>query len=380
MKNPNSTNLSFEEKKLETTTFSKELDYPIQDVIYLDKQAIVTLTTDIEPLAAISGHLHANVDRIHDAIEGIPYVGCIPSSTLQTFRMMRPVNHLAVSLVMPTTPLDVGLVGAGLAGKATKVPAALGEMATAAVKGGSKLISRFAPYVTKPTGSTNLSALDLAAPKKALAPKASVRSPAASSVKPSVEPSVKLATSGDVAPKSILKSTPAQKPASSMQRASTSYERTSSHPTCSSSSRSPQALSTAPPAEGTLSVLPSGKTFGAHKDLVRSKANDSHHVIQDAAVKDIPAYRRDNAPAIQLEGPSMKKGTEHNKATQAQRRKGGGTYGAERRIGYRALREAGVEKTESRTLIEGADQYFKSIGVEKSTKTRIPGNRKMRSQ
>ncbi|MBY0273391.1 MAG: hypothetical protein K2X02_08335 [Alphaproteobacteria bacterium] len=35
MKNPNSTNLSFEEKKLETTTFSKELDYPIQDVIYL---------------------------------------------------------------------------------------------------------------------------------------------------------------------------------------------------------------------------------------------------------------------------------------------------------------------------------------------------------
>ncbi|MBY0273461.1 MAG: hypothetical protein K2X02_08690 [Alphaproteobacteria bacterium] len=37
MNNQNSTNFSFEGKNLETVTFSKELDYPIQDVIYLTK-------------------------------------------------------------------------------------------------------------------------------------------------------------------------------------------------------------------------------------------------------------------------------------------------------------------------------------------------------
>lgn len=37
MTNLNSTSLSFEGKKLETNTFSKELDYPIQDVVYLEK-------------------------------------------------------------------------------------------------------------------------------------------------------------------------------------------------------------------------------------------------------------------------------------------------------------------------------------------------------
>ncbi|MBY0273392.1 MAG: hypothetical protein K2X02_08340 [Alphaproteobacteria bacterium] len=46
MKNPNSTNLSFEEKKLETTTFSKELDYPIQDVIYLAKNQTYIILFD----------------------------------------------------------------------------------------------------------------------------------------------------------------------------------------------------------------------------------------------------------------------------------------------------------------------------------------------
>ncbi|MBY0273388.1 MAG: hypothetical protein K2X02_08320, partial [Alphaproteobacteria bacterium] len=211
---------------------------------------------------------------------------CIPSSTLQTFRMMRPVNHLAVSLVMPTTPLDVGLVGAGLAGKATKVPAALGEMATAAVKGGSKLISRFAPYVTKPTGSTNLSALDLAAPKKAVAPKKgvtfktsvepSVRSPAASSVK--------VAPAADGAPKSILRTAPAQKPTSSAKKASPSYGKSPSRPTCSSSSRSPQAPSTAPPSSS------SSKPKGVHNPKTKKSldyGNQKHREFDESLPKSL---------------------------------------------------------------------------------------------
>jgi hypothetical protein len=62
-------------------------------------------------------------------------------------------------------------------------------------------------------------------------------------------------------------------------------------------------------------------------------------------------------------------------ATQVQRQLGGGTYGAERRIGYKALRAAGYSEAEARLIIEEADAYFASIGVTRTTPTRIPGNR-----
>ncbi|MBY0273390.1 MAG: DUF637 domain-containing protein [Alphaproteobacteria bacterium] len=125
----------------------------------------------------------------------------------------------------------------------------------------------------KPTGSTNLSALDLAAPKKALAPKASVRSPAASSVKPSPEPSVKPAVkpapTADVPTKSILRT------ASSSKKPSTSYGKSPSRPTCSSSSRSPQAPSTAPPSSsssGVKSSSPVGSTRPSEAKIQRLSA------------------------------------------------------------------------------------------------------------
>ena len=119
-----------------------------------------------------------------------------------------------------------------------------------------------------------------------------------------------------------------------------------------------------------------GYLTGSHKSLTNAKLKDSHHIIQDAAVKNLPNYNRKEAPAIQLEGPSTKIGTPHYKATQAQRKSGGGTYASERRIGYRALREAGVPKETSKKVIRNADEYFKGIGVNLETKTRIPGNRK----
>lgn len=102
---------------------------------------------------------------------------------------------------------------------------------------------------------------------------------------------------------------------------------------------------------------------------------DAHHVIQDAAVRDIPGYNTQKAPGLQLPGPSTKQGSPHYKATQVQRQAGGGNYGAERRIGYKALREAGVAKPQARQAISEADAHFQSIGVGPSTKTRIPGNR-----
>jgi RHS repeat-associated protein len=55
---------------------------------------------------------------------------------------------------------------------------------------------------------------------------------------------------------------------------------------------------------------------------------DAHHVIQDAAVRDLPGYNTNAAPAIQLSGPSNFAGTPHNFATGVQRQAGGGTWNA----------------------------------------------------
>jgi RHS repeat-associated protein len=114
-----------------------------------------------------------------------------------------------------------------------------------------------------------------------------------------------------------------------------------------------------------------------YKDLVSQGARDSHHIIQNAAVRDLPDYSRDLAPAIQLAGPSTTPGTPHYAATQAQRLPGGGTYGEERQIAYDALRAAGFSDAEAQAAVERADQYFMgSLCIGLDTPTRIPGNRR----
>jgi hypothetical protein len=110
--------------------------------------------------------------------------------------------------------------------------------------------------------------------------------------------------------------------------------------------------------------------------LRASGAKDAHHIIQDAAVRDLPGYNTNAAPGIRLPGPSNVPGTPHHAATQVQRQAGGGTYAVERRIGYKALRKAGIGTDEARSTIRGADAYFESLGVGPSTVTRIPGNRR----
>ena len=82
-----------------------------------------------------------------------------------------------------------------------------------------------------------------------------------------------------------------------------------------------------------------------------------------------------DAPAVQLNGPSTAKGSEHYIATQVQRQRGGGTYAAERRIGYKALRKTGVSQSEARSHIQRADDYFGGLGVTGSTPMRTVGNR-----
>lgn len=119
------------------------------------------------------------------------------------------------------------------------------------------------------------------------------------------------------------------------------------------------------------------KTTGTYGELVRSGKKDAHHIIQDAAVRDIPGYNRMDAPAIQLEGPSNVVGTEHYYATITQRRTGGGTYGSERGIAYMSLRKAGLSVDNAKAVVREADDYFmRKLGLTLDSPTRVPGNRR----
>jgi hypothetical protein len=66
---------------------------------------------------------------------------------------------------------------------------------------------------------------------------------------------------------------------------------------------------------------------------------------------------------------------EHYIATQVQRQAGGGTYAAERRIGYKAMRRAGLSQEGARCHMMRAGNYFSGLGVGANTALRVPGNR-----
>ena len=86
--------------------------------------------------------------------------------------------------------------------------------------------------------------------------------------------------------------------------------------------------------------------------------------------------KTNSAPGVQLSGPANRAGTPHYNATQVQRQRGSGTYASERRIGYKALRRAGLSRDEARSLIEHVDEYFGGLGVTGSTRMRPVGNRR----
>ena len=125
---------------------------------------------------------------------------------------------------------------------------------------------------------------------------------------------------------------------------------------------------------GTLvnSTTKKGTSIG---DLRKAGQKDAHHIIQDASVRNLPGYNTNAAPGVQLPGPANVKGTPHHTATQVQRQAGGGTYAAERRIGYKVMRRSGMSEQEARAAIQRAGKYFEGIGVTPGTTTRIPGNR-----
>ena len=106
-----------------------------------------------------------------------------------------------------------------------------------------------------------------------------------------------------------------------------------------------------------------GRAVGAYDDV------GGHHIIQSRAVEGINGVTRGGAPTIDL-GSSLRRGTPHALTRGPQRLAGGGTYAAERRIGYRALRRAGLEPEEARLAIEEvADPYFFGRGITMQTPT-----------
>lgn len=110
-------------------------------------------------------------------------------------------------------------------------------------------------------------------------------------------------------------------------------------------------------------------------ELRAAGLRDAHHVVQDAAVRDLAGDDTQLARGVQLPGPSTAIGTPHYIATQIQRQAGGGTLGAELRIGYKSLRQARYSEAEARQAITEVEAYFNSIGAIRPTPTRIPGNR-----
>ncbi|WP_080419960.1 RHS repeat-associated core domain-containing protein [Burkholderia ubonensis] len=124
-----------------------------------------------------------------------------------------------------------------------------------------------------------------------------------------------------------------------------------------------------------------GIQVGSHRDMQKAAGGlyDSHHIYQDAAVSSLPKYGYYDAPAIVLQGRNedgRTRGTPHYKANRVQDQAGGGTLAAERRIGYKAIRRAGLTPDQARCALMKADGYFSGIGASGASATTIPKRRK----
>jgi hypothetical protein len=84
-----------------------------------------------------------------------------------------------------------------------------------------------------------------------------------------------------------------------------------------------------------------GMVIGSYGALVDAGFKDAHHVIQNAAVKELPGYDPKAAPAVALPGPARDPTSPHGMTRPAQRRNNWGTYGIERDVAYQSLRDAG---------------------------------------
>lgn len=123
---------------------------------------------------------------------------------------------------------------------------------------------------------------------------------------------------------------------------------------------------------------PSVRLYGTYDELRNAGVKDGHHIVQDAAARDVPGYNKGDAPAIQADGPSTKIGSEHYNLTYDQSHATtGGTYGIEKNIGLNSLeKNLGLSSSDLGTISNYLDAYFcNTLGLTEDSPLRIPGNR-----
>ncbi|MGO7335793.1 hypothetical protein [Rhizobium leguminosarum] len=96
----------------------------------------------------------------------------------------------------------------------------------------------------------------------------------------------------------------------------------------------------------------------------------AHHIVQDAAVRDLSRYDRTKAPSISLST------SDHYRATAFQRNAPDrGTLGAEYRVALGALIASGMSVRQAAEEVNKAKEYFDRLGYGPDTPTRTPGSR-----
>lgn len=117
-------------------------------------------------------------------------------------------------------------------------------------------------------------------------------------------------------------------------------------------------------------------TTGPYRQMQNAGLKDAHHIYQDAAVRELEGYSKNDALTVQVQGPPNKVGTVHYNLTQAQNILDGSTLGAERSIAYKSLRKGGFTVDQAKYLVREADKYFEDLGHNLDSITRWPGNRR----
>lgn len=123
---------------------------------------------------------------------------------------------------------------------------------------------------------------------------------------------------------------------------------------------------------------PTVRLYGTYGELSDAGVKDAHHLLQDAAMRNVEGYKKRNAPAIQADGPSTLVGSEHYNLTYDQSHaSASGTYGIEKQIGMdSSTKNLNLSGSDSNTVNAFVDNYFMgNLGLSSDSQTRIPGNR-----
>lgn len=124
-----------------------------------------------------------------------------------------------------------------------------------------------------------------------------------------------------------------------------------------------------------------GFTVGSYREVLSANREErrhapegdlrqAHHVVQDAAVRDLPGYDRNTAPSISLSAG------DHLRATASQYLGSRGTLAAEYSRAARALAAAGVPPGTAAERLNAAKSYFGRLGYGPETVTRDPSKRR----